>query len=129
MKKILNDDFFTMWEDYIFQMEKEPFMDVLTCGDITEMSVLQNLTNLVFITNKEANGEPVPQYPDTIREFTDTNGESYLVGSNSLQKLFKKSHLINTLSPKNEIVKTPHDANLIWFISPVVKTGNPVKND
>jgi len=124
MKKILCDDFFTMWEDYIVQEEREPFMDVLTGDDITDMSVLQNLTSLVFITTKEANGFPAPQYPDVVRQFDDTNGESYLVSSNSLQKLFKKTHLINTLSPKNEIVKTPHDSNMIWFLSPTVKVVN-----
>jgi len=129
MKKIVDDIFvFQLWEGLDYADKLEPFIDVFTCGKITNEDELRCLAQLLLLPQSEVDGSEIPQGSDFIRKFTDKDGESYLIGNNSFQKIFKKSQFINTMSLRNEVIQTPIDAAQIWFISPTIKMGND-KND
>ena len=127
MKSKIDDIFYPVWEGLDYSEELEPFIDVFTCGKITDEEEIRCINQLLLLPQTEFDGSEIPQDPEFIRKFEDKYGESYLVGNNSFQKVFKKSPFINTMSMRNEVIQTPTDATQIWFISPTIKLKN--KND
>ena len=122
MKKVIDDlTLFPLWEGLDYADKLEPFIDAVTCGKITEPEDILCMAQLLLLPEKEIDGSEIPQSPEFIRKFTDKHGDSYLIGNNSFQKIFKKSQFINTMSLKNEVIQTPSDATQIWFISPAIK--------
>jgi len=130
MRDLFYDEIFTlMWEGYEYSADKETFFDVITCGDVTDMAEYRCMVDMLLQTQQEVDNAYIAQCPDILRKYTDKNGSEYLLGKDNFQKVFQKGHIIHTLSPLNEIVKIPHDANQIWFISPVIKVDKTIKND
>ena len=121
-----NDNFdfeFGLWEYFEYAEDREQFLDVFTYAQITDDAELSLLRDLLLQTKKEMETTSIPQLPETFRQHEDPDGECYLIGKKIFQKVYKKSFLTHTLSPRNEVVLTPVDTNKIWFLN-----TKPLKN-
>jgi len=123
MKNLMNNLEQILWEDHKYNQEKEPFLDIIICGELTfeqEFCLIELLEN----TSKEAKTNIIACNTEFIRKHTDRNGDTLYLGTNCYQKTAKKNTLVNTITNLNEIVQIPQDSNQIWFISSTVRIMN-----
>jgi len=129
MKEIDFDPFTPMWEGYDYSADKEPFWDMITCGEVTDIAEHRCMIDMSLQPQREADNPNAAQILEVFREMTDKNGSVYLVGKDGFHKKLAKGHIIYTVPPLNDIVRIPHDVNQFWFISPVIKVDKTIKND
>ena len=120
MKKRLDFSYYPVWKDLLYNEKIHYHPSGYIAEHLLNDEDIETLEELLAPSKGNINDPDFSQPHELYRKTENKDGTVDIILNNGFHKVFVNNSSVNTLSPNNEIVPLPNEANRMWILNHVI---------